>query len=126
RPNARKLSSRATRERSQQTIGARVASRRERAMSRSILRSVFFASTSIFTPFAFAQTASPDDPNAHVEPSEKHIEALETAKQGILALQNDTASIRFRPVLQADGRFFVAGGTSSFLARRIRPAIEAT
>lgn len=45
---------------------------------------------------------------------------------GIAALTSDDASIRLRPVLQIDGRFFVHSGTDTFLARRIRPAIEAT
>ncbi|MGZ3424380.1 MAG: OprO/OprP family phosphate-selective porin [Polyangiales bacterium] len=49
-----------------------------------------------------------------------------TKKPGIVALSTDDVSIRFRPILQADGRFFLASGTNQFLARRVRPAIEAT
>ncbi len=33
---------------------------------------------------------------------------------------------RFRPVIQADARFFVKSGSDTFLLRRVRPAIEGT
>ena len=42
------------------------------------------------------------------------------------ALGDENFQIRLRPVLQLDARFFLHDGTISFLARRIRPAVEAT
>jgi phosphate-selective porin OprO/OprP len=33
---------------------------------------------------------------------------------------------RLRPLLQADGRFYISEGTNTFLLRRIRPALEGT
>src|SRR5438067_12252863 len=81
-------------------------------MRRSIVLAISFVITSIFAGGARAQSPSTDPPKK--------------PEEGIVALQNDTTSIRLRPVLQADGRFFLQGGTNTLLARRIRPAIEAT
>jgi phosphate-selective porin OprO/OprP len=53
---------------------------------------------------------------------EKRLDAVES---GGAVLGKDVA-IRLRPVLQADARGFLQGGTTTFLARRIRPAVEAT
>ena len=33
---------------------------------------------------------------------------------------------RFRPLLQADGRFYISEGTNTFLLRRVRPVLEGT
>ena len=71
-------------------------------MSRPTFVVSFFVITSIFTTKAHAQS------------------------DGIVALKSDDAVLRLRPVLQADGRFFLEGGKNTFLARRIRPALEAT
>jgi phosphate-selective porin OprO/OprP len=98
---------------------------------------------------AFAQEATPPPEPTQAPATDPRVDALEkrlaelekksaveqvpanpqadaTQKKGILAFSNDTVSVRFRPLLQTDGRFFVANGTNQFLARRIRPAFEAT
>lgn len=63
-----------------------------------------------------SETAVPANPNA----------GASGKKPGIVALATDDVSIRLRPILQADGRFFVSGGVNQFVARRVRPAVEAT
>ena len=81
-------------------------------------------------------------PDARVDALEKRLADLEkktaeqqvpanpqadgTQRKGILAFSNETVSVRFRPLLQADGRAFVQGGVNQFLARKVRPALEAT
>ncbi len=53
----------------------------------------------------------------------------------VVAYANDGVNIkssdgkfqfRFRPMVQADGRFFVQSGTNTFLLRRVRPVFEGT
>ncbi len=114
---------------------------------RHAVTSVVFGSTLLTTllisAFAFADTDAVD--KARIEALEKRLGELETPRPvddsgpkappessgkekppGLLALENDDVSIRLRPIIQLDGRFFGQGGTNTFLARRVRPAIEAT
>jgi len=73
------------------------------------------------------------DPKGPDHPTEK---APDKGPQGVaLAYGPDGAGVvsadgkfqfRFRPIIQADGRFFLNDGTNTFLLRRVRPLMEGT
>jgi phosphate-selective porin OprO/OprP len=53
--------------------------------------------------------------------------AVAYGKDGVVIKSADNKfQFRFRPVVQADGRFFAQAGTDTFLLRRVRPVIEGT
>src|SRR5215831_11219112 len=54
--------------------------------------------------------------------------AVAYGKDGAVAIKSadDKFSFRFRPIVQADARFFKQGGTDTFLLRRVRPVMEGT
>ena len=53
--------------------------------------------------------------------------AVAYSQEGVGIVSSDGKfQFRFRPILQVDARFFVQGGTNTFLLRRVRPAIEGT
>ena len=108
----------------------------------SLFASVAFAGAALAQESPSPPVPPPGSPEARVDALEKRLAELEkktaeqqvpanpqadgTQKKGILAFSNETVSVRFRPLLQADGRFFVQGGVNQFLARKVRPALEAT
>jgi phosphate-selective porin OprO/OprP len=53
--------------------------------------------------------------------------AVAYGKDGVAIKSADGKfSFRLRPVVQADGRFFVQSGSNTFLLRRVRPVLEGT
>ena len=53
--------------------------------------------------------------------------AVAYRKDGVVIKSQDARfQFRFRPVVQADGRFFVKSGSNTFLLRRVRPVLEGT
>ena len=53
--------------------------------------------------------------------------AVAYGKDGVVIKSQDGKfQFRFRPVVQADGRFFVKSGSNTFLLRRVRPVLEGT
>jgi phosphate-selective porin OprO/OprP len=53
--------------------------------------------------------------------------AIAYRKDGIVIESADGKfSFRLRPVVQADGRFFIKSGSNTFLLRRVRPVLEGT
>jgi phosphate-selective porin OprO/OprP len=53
--------------------------------------------------------------------------AVGYAKDGVAIKTADNKfQFRLRPVIQADGRFFIKSGSNTFLLRRVRPVIEGT
>src|SRR5690349_8938438 len=53
--------------------------------------------------------------------------AVAYGKDGVAIKSADGKfQFRFRPVVQADARFFVKSGSDTFLLRRVRPVIEGT
>jgi len=63
---------------------------------------------------------------ASVSSNVARAQAAPPSEDAVARIEAEGVSLRLRPVLQLDGRFFVAGGTNTFLARRVRPAIEGT
>ena len=53
--------------------------------------------------------------------------AVAYGKDGVsIKSADDKFQFRFRPIVQADARFFKQGGTDTFLLRRVRPVMEGT
>src|SRR5205814_5753401 len=53
--------------------------------------------------------------------------AVAYGKDGVAIKSADGKfQFRFRPLIQADARFFVKSGSDTFLLRRVRPVIEGT
>jgi phosphate-selective porin OprO and OprP len=53
--------------------------------------------------------------------------AIGYSPEGVAIASSDGKfSFRFRPIVQADARFFLNEGTNTFLMRRVRPAMEGT